>query len=54
MQRNCTGTEVLAEFALKQKSESLPKRVLEKAKLLTLDGIGLALAAAREISPRRR
>ena len=43
-----TCTEVLAEFALKQKMEALPKSVLAKAKLLILDGIGLALAAARE------
>ena len=43
-----TCTEVLAEFALQQKSESLPRSVLEKAKLLILDGVGLALAAARE------
>ena len=43
-----TCTEVLAEFALQQKSASLPRSVLEKAKLLILDGIGLALAAARE------
>ncbi len=43
-----TCTEVLAEFALKQKLESLPKSVLEKAKLLVLDGVGLALGAARE------
>ena len=43
-----TCTEVLAEFALKQKIESLPGSVLEKTKLLILDGVGLALAAARE------
>jgi hypothetical protein len=43
-----TCTEVLAEFALKQKIESLPGSVLEKTKLLILDGLGLALAAARE------
>ena len=42
-----TCTEVLAEFALKQKMEAL-RRVLAKAKLLILDGMGLALAAARE------
>jgi len=42
---NCT--EVLAEFALRQKIESLPGSVLEKSKLLILDGGGLALAAAR-------
>ena len=43
-----TCTEVLAEFALKQKIESLPGSVLEKSKLLILDGVGLALATARE------
>jgi 2-methylcitrate dehydratase PrpD len=43
-----TCTEALAEFALGQKFETLPQSVLEKAKLLILDGTGLALAAARE------
>lgn len=43
-----TCTEALAEFALSQKFDSLPQSVLEKAKLLILDGVGLALAAARE------
>jgi 2-methylcitrate dehydratase PrpD len=48
-----TCTEVLAEFALKQTIESLPHSVLEKAKLLILDGVGLALAAAREDFARK-
>ena len=43
-----TCTEVLAEFALNQKLESIPKAALEKTKLMVLDGAGLALAAARE------
>ena len=43
-----TCTEALAEFALGEKFENLPPSVLEKAKLLILDGVGLALAAARE------
>ena len=43
-----TCTEALAEFALQQKLEMLPTSVLEKTKLLILDGVGLALAAARE------
>jgi 2-methylcitrate dehydratase PrpD len=43
-----TCSEKLAEFALGQGFESLPQRVLEKSKLLILDGVGLALAAARE------
>jgi 2-methylcitrate dehydratase PrpD len=43
-----TCTEMLADFALNQTVESLPKSVLEKTKLLILDGVGLALAAARE------
>ncbi len=43
-----TCTEGLAEFALAQSSDSLPTAALEKTKLLVLDGVGLALAAARE------
>jgi 2-methylcitrate dehydratase PrpD len=43
-----TCTEVLAEFALKETLQSLPTSVLEKAKLMILDGVGLALAATRE------
>ena len=43
-----TCTEALAEFALAQTLESLPPSVLEKTKLMILDGVGLALAAARE------
>jgi 2-methylcitrate dehydratase PrpD len=43
-----TCSEALADFALAQTLESLPPSVLEKSKLLVLDGIGLALAAARE------
>jgi 2-methylcitrate dehydratase PrpD len=43
-----TCTEALADFALAQKLESLPPSVLEKTKLMILDGVGLALAAARE------
>jgi 2-methylcitrate dehydratase PrpD len=43
-----TCTEVLAEFASNQKLESIPKAALEKTKLMVLDGVGLALAAARE------
>ena len=43
-----TCTEALAAFALGQNFESLPASVLEKTKLLVLDGVGLALAAARE------
>src|SRR4030065_111940 len=43
-----TCTELLAEFALAQRFKSLPPSVLEKTKLLVLDGVGLALAAARE------
>jgi 2-methylcitrate dehydratase PrpD len=48
-----TCTEALAEFALSQKFDSLPQPVLEKAKLLILDGVGLALAAAREDFARK-
>jgi 2-methylcitrate dehydratase PrpD len=43
-----TCSETLAEFALGQSFEALPPSVLEKTKLLVLDGLGLALAAARE------
>jgi 2-methylcitrate dehydratase PrpD len=43
-----TCSEALAEFALGEKFENLPSSVLEKTKLLILDGVGLALAAARE------
>ncbi len=43
-----TCTEALAEFVVAQKFESLPPNVLEKTKLMILDGVGLALAAARE------
>ena len=43
-----TCTEALAEFVRGQKFEDLPQSVLGKAKLLILDGVGLALAAARE------
>ncbi len=43
-----TCTEVLAEFAGAQSFDSLPPSVLEKTKLMVLDGVGLALAAARE------
>ncbi len=43
-----TCSEALAEFSLAQRLESLPPSVLEKTKLLVLDGVGLALAAARE------
>ncbi|MFC1816318.1 MmgE/PrpD family protein [Thermodesulfobacteriota bacterium] len=43
-----TCTEVFAAFALNQKLESIPQSALEKAKLMVLDGVGLALAAARE------
>jgi 2-methylcitrate dehydratase PrpD len=41
-------TEILAEFALSETFETLPQNVVEKCKLLILDGVGLALAAARE------
>lgn len=43
-----TCTETLAEFVRAQRLESLPASVLEKTKLMVLDGVGLALAAARE------
>ncbi|MGH7844018.1 MAG: MmgE/PrpD family protein [Candidatus Binatia bacterium] len=43
-----TCTEVLAEFALRQQLKSIPQAALEKTKLMVLDGVGLALAAARE------
>jgi 2-methylcitrate dehydratase PrpD len=43
-----TCTEALAEFTLDQNFEALPQSVVAKAKLLILDGLGLALAAARE------
>jgi 2-methylcitrate dehydratase PrpD len=43
-----TCTEALAEFALAQTLDSLPGNVLDKTKLMILDGVGLALAAARE------
>ncbi len=43
-----TCSEALANFALAQTLGSLPPSVLEKSKLLVLDGVGLALAAARE------
>jgi 2-methylcitrate dehydratase PrpD len=43
-----TCTEALAEFTRAQKFASLPASVLEKTKLMVLDGVGLALAAARE------
>ena len=43
-----TCTEALAGFALGEKFENLPPSVVEKSKLLILDGVGLALAAARE------
>src|SRR5262245_32035598 len=43
-----TCTEILSSFARAQRFESLPASVLEKPKLMVLDGIGLALAAARE------
>ena len=47
-----TCTEVLAEFALKETLQSLPTSMLEKAKLMILDGVGLALAARARISRR--
>jgi 2-methylcitrate dehydratase PrpD len=43
-----TCTETLAQFDLAQSLESLPASVREKTKLMILDGVGLALAAARE------
>jgi 2-methylcitrate dehydratase PrpD len=43
-----TCTEALAEFARAQSFASLPPSVLEKTKLMVLDGVGLALAAARK------
>jgi 2-methylcitrate dehydratase PrpD len=43
-----TCSETLAEFTLGQTFEALPQSVLKKTKLLILDGVGLALAAARE------
>jgi 2-methylcitrate dehydratase PrpD len=43
-----TCTEALAEFSLRQNFATLPQSVREKTKLMILDGIGLALAAARE------
>jgi 2-methylcitrate dehydratase PrpD len=43
-----TCTESLAQFARAQTLESLPPSVVEKTKLMILDGVGLALAAARE------
>jgi 2-methylcitrate dehydratase PrpD len=49
-----TCTEVLAEFALKETLQSLPTSMLEKAKLMILDGVGLALAAAREDFAQKR
>jgi 2-methylcitrate dehydratase PrpD len=50
-----TCTEVLAEFALKETLQPLPTSVLDKAKLMILDGVGLALAAARgDFAQKRR
>ena len=43
-----TCTESLAQFARAQTLGSLPPSVVEKTKLMILDGVGLALAAARE------
>jgi 2-methylcitrate dehydratase PrpD len=41
-------SEILADFALHTDAKELPTRVLEKTKLLILDGVGLMLAAAKE------
>ena len=43
-----TCTAALAEFARAQSFASLPPSVLQETKLMVLDGVGLALAAARE------
>jgi hypothetical protein len=49
-----TCTEVLAEFALHQKSELLPRSVLEKAKLLTTPTAGGRSMRRVTFSSRRK